>query len=175
MVPDIYGLANTNIRSDPARIAAQIVSGIGFLGAGAIIKMGFDTKGLTTAATIWTTAAIGMCIGAGLYFAGIITTVLVLVSLIVLGRLENKYTKTSHYFTINIETQKKLIEDEKLYKEILTLPLDIISKNVEEEGKIMRFEFITKIPKNISIFDIKNKIKKFTHIQKVSIVEHSKG
>lgn len=66
---------------DPTRIAAQIVTGIGFLGAGAIIRQGLTVRGLTTAATLWVVAAIGMATGAGFYSAAVITTVLVLLSL----------------------------------------------------------------------------------------------
>lgn len=66
---------------DPTRIAAQVVTGIGFLGAGAIIRQGLSVRGLTTAATLWVVAAIGMASGAGYYAAAAITTVLVLVSL----------------------------------------------------------------------------------------------
>jgi putative Mg2+ transporter-C (MgtC) family protein len=66
---------------DPTRIAAQVVTGIGFLGAGAIIRQGLSVRGLTTAATLWVVAAIGMATGAGFYSAAVITTVLVLFSL----------------------------------------------------------------------------------------------
>jgi putative Mg2+ transporter-C (MgtC) family protein len=66
---------------DPTRIAAQIVTGIGFLGAGAIIRQGLSVRGLTTAATLWVVAAIGMAAGAGYYAAAVITTILVLFSL----------------------------------------------------------------------------------------------
>lgn len=66
---------------DPTRIAAQIVSGIGFLGAGAIIRQGFSVRGLTTAATLWVVAAIGMASGAGYYSAAVLGTGLVLFSL----------------------------------------------------------------------------------------------
>src|SRR6478672_759270 len=69
------------VRLDPSRISAQIVSGIGFLGAGAIIRQGLSIRGLTTAATLWAGAAIGMASGAGSYAAAIITTVLVLIML----------------------------------------------------------------------------------------------
>jgi putative Mg2+ transporter-C (MgtC) family protein len=69
------------VRLDPSRISAQIVSGIGFLGAGAIIRQGLSIRGLTTAATLWAVAAIGMASGAGSYAAAIITTVLVLIML----------------------------------------------------------------------------------------------
>jgi putative Mg2+ transporter-C (MgtC) family protein len=66
---------------DPTRIAAQIVTGVGFLGAGAIIRQGLTVRGLTTAATLWAVAAIGMAVGAGYYAAAILTTLVVLVSL----------------------------------------------------------------------------------------------
>jgi putative Mg2+ transporter-C (MgtC) family protein len=69
------------VRADPTRIAAQIVTGIGFLGAGAIIRQGLSVRGLTTAATLWVVAAIGMAVGAGYYGGAVITTAVVLISL----------------------------------------------------------------------------------------------
>ena len=69
------------VRADPTRIAAQIVTGIGFLGAGAIIRQGLSVRGLTTAATLWVVAAIGMAAGAGYYGGALITTAVVLISL----------------------------------------------------------------------------------------------
>jgi putative Mg2+ transporter-C (MgtC) family protein len=69
------------VRADPTRIAAQIVTGIGFLGAGAIIRQGLSVRGLTTAATLWVVAAIGLAVGAGYYSGALITTAVVLFSL----------------------------------------------------------------------------------------------
>ena len=69
------------VRADPSRIAAQIVTGIGFLGAGAIIREGLSVRGLTTAATLWVVAAIGMACGAGYYWPAAATTVLTLLAL----------------------------------------------------------------------------------------------
>jgi putative Mg2+ transporter-C (MgtC) family protein len=69
------------VNFDPTRIAAQIVSGIGFLGAGAIIRQGLSVRGLTTAATLWVVAAIGMAAGAGYYSGAVLATALVLISL----------------------------------------------------------------------------------------------
>jgi putative Mg2+ transporter-C (MgtC) family protein len=71
----------SGVTYDPTRIAAQIVTGIGLLGAGAIIRQGLSVRGLTTAASLWVVAAIGISAGAGFYSAAIITTVVVLVSL----------------------------------------------------------------------------------------------
>jgi putative Mg2+ transporter-C (MgtC) family protein len=69
------------VRADPTRIAAQIVTGIGFLGAGAIIREGLSVRGLTTAATLWVVAAIGMASGAGYYWPAVATTVLAIFAL----------------------------------------------------------------------------------------------
>src|SRR5206468_10009043 len=69
------------VRADPTRIAAQIVTGIGFLGAGAIIREGLSVRGLTTAATLWVVAAIGMASGAGYYGPAVATTVLTILAL----------------------------------------------------------------------------------------------
>src|SRR2546426_7583755 len=69
------------VRADPTRIAAQIVTGIGFLGAGAIIREGLSVRGLTTAATLWVVAAIGMACGAGWYWAAIVATLLTIIAL----------------------------------------------------------------------------------------------
>jgi putative Mg2+ transporter-C (MgtC) family protein len=69
------------VRADPSRIAAQVVTGVGFLGAGAIIRQGLSIRGLTTAATLWVVAAIGLAAGAGYYSAAIITTAVALAAL----------------------------------------------------------------------------------------------
>ena len=67
--------------ADQSRVAAQIVTGVGFLGAGTILRSGVTISGLTTAATIWATAAVGMAVGSGLYIASVSGTVLILVIL----------------------------------------------------------------------------------------------
>lgn len=77
----------TRVQFDPTRIAAQVVSGIGFLGAGAIIRQGFNVRGLTTAAALWIVAAIGMAAGAGYYEGAVATTAIALPSLIFFRRV----------------------------------------------------------------------------------------
>jgi putative Mg2+ transporter-C (MgtC) family protein len=76
------------LNTDPTRIAAQIVTGVGFLGAGAILRSGASIRGLTTAATIWVVAAVGMSVGFGYFILATICTALVLVLLIGLRRIE---------------------------------------------------------------------------------------
>jgi putative Mg2+ transporter-C (MgtC) family protein len=76
---------------DPTRIAAQVVTGIGFLGAGTIIRQGHGVRGLTTAATIWVVAAIGMAVGFGIYLLPTIGTAIVLFALVVIKRFEDRF------------------------------------------------------------------------------------
>lgn len=75
---------------DPTRIAAQVVSGIGFLGAGTIIQFRDSVRGLTTAASVWAAAGIGLAVGAGFYLGAVAATGLVLVVLLMLHRLEDR-------------------------------------------------------------------------------------
>ena len=87
-IPQEYmGLKN----GDPGRIAAQVVSGVGFLGAGAIIQMKGSVRGLTTAAGIWMTACIGLAVGAGMYLISIITTLLIIFILVNIERIEQRH------------------------------------------------------------------------------------
>lgn len=81
---DVFQLGD-NVRFDPARLAAQVVTGIGFIGAGTIILQKQVVRGLTTAAGIWATAGIGLAVGAGMYGLGVLATVLVLLGLEVLS------------------------------------------------------------------------------------------
>ena len=86
-VPQVYlGLKN----GDPGRIAAQVVTGVGFLGAGAIIQMKGSVRGLTTAAGIWMAAAIGMSVGVGMYVIAVVSTLLILATLILFERYERR-------------------------------------------------------------------------------------
>lgn len=78
-------------KGDPARIAAQVVSGIGFLGAGAIMRYGTSIRGLTTAACLWTSAGIGLAAGAGYYAGAALATALTLFATLVVGKLEHKF------------------------------------------------------------------------------------
>jgi len=89
----VYGLTN----SDPERLAAQVISGIGFLGAGTILanKKGLNVIGLTTAASLWVVAAIGLAVGAGYWITASVTTFFVYLTLTIMARLENRIKAAS--------------------------------------------------------------------------------
>ena len=82
-------LGSGGLQFDPTRIAAQIIAGVGFLGAGAIIRQGRDVRGLTTAASLWATSAIGMAVGAGYLFGATTATLLAMATLYALRRFRS--------------------------------------------------------------------------------------
>lgn len=87
--------AGRSFGADPGRVASQVVTGIGFLGAGTILRMGLDVKGLTTAASIWTTAAIAMvvCLGGAYLLLGVAAGLAALATLSVVDRIENRFVE----------------------------------------------------------------------------------
>ena len=90
---------------DPSRIAAQVVTGVGFLGAGTILRFGTSVRGLTTAASLWVVAGIGLAIGSGLLAAAVSTTVLVIMTLFILSKIQRSWVRKDWYRTIAIRTK----------------------------------------------------------------------
>ncbi len=115
-IPQEYlGLKN----GDPGRIAAQVVSGIGFLGAGAIIQMKGSVRGLTTAAGIWITAMIGLAVGAGMYLVAVITTLFIIFILVIIDRYEHFANIVGESKIVRIRVHKVITqEDIQLVKDI---------------------------------------------------------
>ncbi len=106
-IPQVYlGLKN----GDPGRVAAQVITGVGFLGAGAIIQTKGSIRGLTTAAGIWMVAALGLAVGVGLYETAIISTLLILFTLIGLERYEHRTQLDREGKIIHLKTSE-IIED----------------------------------------------------------------
>ncbi len=133
------GISDSLLRADPTRIAAQIITGIGFLGAGAIIKSGFSIRGLTTAACLWLSAAIGMSIGAGYYEIGSLTTLIGLFALIVLNRAEKFYSKDTYRsleITTSIETDMSELINTVKRKYLKILYLDSKRDYTENTAKV---------------------------------------
>lgn len=140
---------------DPARLAAQVVSGIGFLGAGTIMRTGNNINGLTTAASLWVSAGIGLAIGAGYYLGAIFTSSIVLIALMSLGVFEKRFLGRK-YNTIEVIGINKpgLIGDigtlfGKHYimiKDITILNGDLKYSNDENLYEMMELRFIVKIP-----------------------------
>lgn len=110
MILSKYAFADVAQGADPARIAAQVVSGISFLGAGVIFKTGMSIRGLTTAAGMWGTAAMGMAVGAGLYWVGLAETVVLMVVQLLLHRFPvGGDMLTGQEITVEMEEQPEVL------------------------------------------------------------------
>ncbi len=122
----LYGFNSPN--TDPSRVAAQIVTGIGFLGAGAIIHKNASIQGLTTAATLWISASIGLAVGVGMWREAIITTLLSLIVLIIFEYISDRFLKVS---VIDRPFLLRVVSKENLLEEIRSrLPKDVKIRNV---------------------------------------------
>lgn len=173
MMISIYITQYYNI-GDPGRIAAQVVSGIGFLGAGAIIKYGFNVIGLTTAASIWTTAMIGLAVGIGLYPLALISTFLLFVVLAVIKTIQKKTFKRSKKLSeIAIKSKetsmKSLYDDVKEVLKDYDVKITTVSLSSNKHLSVSTITFEVRQPRNLDIFDVvdslKDKIKKIESIE----------
>jgi len=100
----MFDLYYGRVTVDPGRIAAGVITGIGFLGAGTIMHFKSSIRGLTTAASLWVVAGIGLAVGSGFYFGAIVTTAITIVALMVFARLEHVMIRKDWYRTLVIET-----------------------------------------------------------------------
>ncbi len=146
----IYGFPPNHAGSaDPARLSAQIVSGIGFLGAGAILRYGMSVRGLTTAASIWTAAGLGIACGTGFYFAAIVTTFLVVFTLRPLERFESKLQIRGDGHQIWIYAQRYALSMESLDECLNQFPLVLrrIEMAFDEDGnQLITLYLVKKLP-----------------------------
>ncbi len=131
---------------DPSRLMAQVISGIGFLGAGVIIKNGSKIQGVTTAATIWMTAAIGISIGAGFFFPAVVATVLVLL-LNPLAKLQYKYGLKGDFYIVKIKLKDQDFVEEAFEQN----SIDIRQRSVA--GKTIIFTVHSSQQKNSALID----------------------
>lgn len=150
----LYEQVEGKTNADPARLAAQVVSGIGFLGAGAIIKEGVNIIGLTTAACIWVVSGVGLAVGAGYYLIAIFASLLVYIILEILSQMDSWFVPTD-----NIMIKIKMINNrdkiEEVYNRLLNLGLK--SKNfsvsvVSEE--LVELDILMFNPKRLKLAEI---------------------
>jgi putative Mg2+ transporter-C (MgtC) family protein len=126
---------NGTIPTDPSRVAAQIVSGIGFLGAGAILKYGSSVRGLTTAASLWATAAVGMAAGGAAWLVAIVTTLIIVFSLGPLNALVSRLRlQNADVFRVRIMAGRLEALGE-ISRALTTNKVEIAGVNSERHGK----------------------------------------
>ena len=146
-----YGFRR-GVGTDPSRLAAQIVTGIGFLGAGAIIRQGLSVRGLTTAATLWVVAAVGLAAGAGYYSGAVITTAVVLIALwplrIGVYRMLRRFRVDDGRLLVELPAGSPPGE---LIDEIERAGARIAAVEVSQEGDRRRFQFDLALPPGFAV------------------------
>ena len=152
-------ISNPDMMSDPGRIVAQVVSGVGFLGAGAIMKMGVTVKGLTTASSLWTTAIVGIAAGSGYVEIAAFTTALVLIILVIIDKIEKRFLPTykSHTLKVTLEDQPGIV---KKIKHILSeKKVKIVSLNASMPDKeTLKLTMVIRKPSELGMDSIINLI-----------------
>lgn len=126
---------------DPARLGAQVISGIGFLGAGTILKEGVTIRGLTTAASLWTVACIGIAIGLGFYHGAIFATIFVLVTLVVFSKIEHILGGKRGHIVLKIKSVDKPGQIGKIGTELGTLNVlidDISMERTNDDNVLIK-------------------------------------
>ena len=172
--PTISADGNPVAFGDPARIAAQVLTGIGFIGGGTVLRHGSSVIGLTTAATLWTTASIGMAVGCGHIILAGIATIITLFVLILVRKLETGYLRK---FTQKVATIKAtLIVDNKYVPEVIKTISTKFDKIVEinhAKGERMddkeKIYVVAKVVANNPVLDMYNKITLIENIENVYI------
>lgn len=154
---------------DPARFGAQVISGIGFLGAGTILKEGVTVKGLTTAASLWSVACIGLATGLGFYTGSVFATILVLVTLVVFSKFEYRMYGSRKSTLLKIKTADRPGQIGKIGTELGKCGLQIcdISMEVSDETSVLVKVRVSKTKEDVGtdVMDCLSKIEGILYVE----------
>jgi putative Mg2+ transporter-C (MgtC) family protein len=148
---DMYGI--TSVSFDPSRIAAQVVSGIGFVGAGMIIFRRNTVLGLTTATGLWATAGVGLAAGSGMYVIAISGTILILIGLTTLKSIEHRFVGRIGSIVVTARDRKGLISDLETTLHEAGLKVQRISITRSEEDDEVEIEVTVRVTKREGSLD----------------------
>lgn len=166
-IPQVYAPG----RSDPTRIAAQIVSGIGFLGGGAILHQGLNIRGLNSAATVWTAAGIGMAIGCGMVDIAFIVVIVSVILMFSLEKFEQKYFPAEQIKHLELIYKNDMINMKLLNEELKNYGLIIINVDFSKElaEKQVRIIYTVKVPDDLDIPNLLDEIKYIGNLDKIKL------
>ena len=166
-IPQVYAPD----RSDPTRIAAQIVSGIGFLGGGAILHQGLNIRGLNSAATVWTAAGIGMAIGCGMIDIAFIVVIVSVILMFSLEKFEQKYFPAEQIKHLELIYKNDMINMKLLNEELKNYGLIIINVDFSKElaEKQVRIIYTVKVPDDLDIPNLLDGIKYIGNLDKIKL------
>tara|TARA_Y100001963_G_scaffold66877_1_gene93220 strand:+ start:1203 stop:1886 length:684 start_codon:yes stop_codon:yes gene_type:complete len=152
-----HDFSSPQFQSDPARIVAQVVSGVGFLGAGAIMRFGVNVKGITTASSLWTTAIIGIACGAGYYHAATIATIFVLFALGILNRFVRKVfvPKRIRELKVKLSDRPGIMSDIRMILESKKVKIISIGTHIKDKSRI-ELDLIIELPQELNLDSLIN-------------------
>ncbi|UJF32449.1 MgtC/SapB family protein [Paenibacillus hexagrammi] len=184
MLLSMYGFSafvnEVNVRIDPSRLAAQVISGIGFLGAGTIIFNGRSITGLTTAASLWVVAGIGLAVGAGFYYPAVLACMMVLISLWILNKVEHKYFSGKKLRILKITATDQpgilasitaLLDEKKV--DIRKIAMEDQKSDRSPDMKVIQLTFYVTVPKPAVIISVLEGVNKIIGVEEV-VIEKSK-
>ncbi len=167
---DMYFSFSHTVNADPGRIAAQVISGIGFLGAGTIMREGATVRGLTTAAGLWVVACIGLAVGAGLYVPAIATTVLILFVLIYFIKIEDIFSGMREYKGLLL-----IVEDRPGQVGIIGSQLgsmNVLIKDIQltrlDSGDDLEIELLVELPSGMNVDYIIDELSKANGVRSIN-------
>lgn len=178
MIISIYGFPNVNVARDPARLAAQVVTGVGFLGAGAIIHYAGGIKGLTTASTIWLSMAIGLACGSMNFVLATISTLIVMVVLITFRKLERRVTKHHPMVIVLADASRPILSDILAIAKEYGVIVGDISSQMIQDGDEEKIQIVFRLSgENNALVDLDttgfcNELKAKTNAIDIKVINH---
>ena len=171
MLLSIYIPAHSHSTGDSGRIAAQVVSGIGFLGAGAIMRFGTNVQGLTTAASIWSVAALGLVIGSGMYFGGLVLLVIMLFTLFILNKLEKKSFRQYALKVLRLWLDSGDIRVRDIISALKEFNVFVksIDFSQELENDTTQLKFYLKLPNDLDLEAMIARLTELEHVRKIKM------
>lgn len=169
----IFMAENSLAEGDPTRIAAGVVTGIGFLGAGAILRQGLNIRGLTTAAVIFAAAAIGLACGAGLYMPALATLLIALIILFSVDKFERKLFPAEKTKSLTLKFADTQIDEKTIHALLEENGLVIFDVNVEYSVKNSQviLTYLLKSPDDLNHLKLVDKLSKMNKLEDFSICD----
>ncbi len=168
MLISAYGLESISTNYDPGRIAAQVISGIGFLGAGTILREGASIRGLTTAASLWAVAGIGLAVGIGMYFPAAVATILVVLTLVYL----NKFELGHHRYSMRITASDQINQMAALFTVFVQHGIEISQLSIDNQNHgVATIELTISAPRKAKLRELIVRLNELEGIQEAVIIE----
>lgn len=171
----IYMAETPSVPGDPTRIAAGVITGIGFIGGGAILRQGLNIRGLTTAAIIFADAGIGLACGAGLYIPAIITLLITLLVLFFIDKFERRFFPAEKSKLLKLRFADTEIDEKQIHSVLEEYGLVIFDLSVDYSVKNSEVEltYLLKCPDQLNHFNLVNKLSKMNKLVDFSLSDKS--